>query len=45
MQDLLVCKGFRFHPVHGVERMDLLQRLLDKIDGFELLIAELKKFK
>jgi len=32
---------FRFHHAHGVERMELLQRLLDKIDRFELLIAGL----
>ena len=30
-----------FTCTHGVERMELLQRLLDKIDRFELLIAGL----
>jgi protein-S-isoprenylcysteine O-methyltransferase Ste14 len=35
-------RAFLFnHAHHGVERMEYLQRLLDKIDRFELLIAGL----
>ena len=34
-------RAFLFIMPHGVERMEYLQRLLDKIDRFELLIAGL----
>lgn len=34
-------RAFLFLMPHGVERMEYLQRLLDKIDRFELLIAGL----
>jgi hypothetical protein len=41
IRELFVCRGFSFHHANGVERMELLPRLLDKFDRLELLIAGL----
>jgi hypothetical protein len=41
IRELFVCRSFSFHHANGVERMELLPRLLDKFDRLELLIAGL----